>query len=502
MSGINWFKRAEQADLHVRNFIEGNYVECLGDTCIQKYSPRDGRLLYEFRSGLVSELDRAVASAKQAFDRGKWKNQSVHQRKAVFKNLKILIETNKEKLALFECLDVGKPITCALNDDLSAVLYFLDSYIENMDKLLSPCGFDGSDFAYRLRKPVGVVGGIIGWNYPLMMAVLKMGPALAMGNSLVLKPSEFSSLSTSYLAALAVEAGVPSGVFNVVNGAGSVIGHRLAHHPDIDLLSFTGSSDTGKKMMVAAGQSNMKRLILECGGKSPFIVFEDCPKDLDFVAEAVVDMAFRNQGELCVAGSRLLVQASIRDQLLPKIVEKTTKLKAQDPLDPESVFGPLINETQMNKVLDLIEIGKKEGATLLLGGGRARINGSSTISEGYYVEATIFDQVNPGSRIAQEEIFGPVLSIFTFEDEAEAVILANNSCYGLAAYAATTNLSRAHRLAQKLNVGGLQIIGSSLLTEGAVEIGSEPHKQSGFGSEVGASGLSSYSLCSTIHVLS
>ena len=502
MNVIDWFKRAENADLRVKNFINGQYVDCQGNSCITKCSPRDGKPIYEFPVGRANEIDDAVDCARKTFDEGVWRKQSVHQRKAVLQNLKALIEKNAEELALLDCIDVGKPISKALNADIPMTLNCLSSYIENMDKLLSQCGLDGSDFAYRLRKPVGVVGGIIGWNYPLLMAILKMGPALAMGNSLVLKPSELSPLSANRLGSLVTEAGVPPGVFNIVNGAGNTVGSALANHRSVDLVSFTGSTSTGKKMMIAAGQTNMKRLILECGGKSPVIIFDDCPEDLDFIASAIVDTAFRNQGQLCVSGSRLLLSTQIKEKLLPKIIEVASQLKPMDPLNSDSNFGPLVSESQLDKVLNFIDKGKKDGAHLLLGGKRINTRNDELNSKGYYIEPTIFDHVDQDSNLAQEEIFGPVLSVLTFESESEAIKMANNSRYGLAAYAATTDLSRAHRLARDLNCGGLEIVGSSSLLEGSVEMGTEPHKQSGFGSEVGVSGLISYSTSTAVHIFS
>ena len=501
MSNINWHARAKDMDFRVRHFINGGHVDCSRDDYITKYSPRDGKPLYEFGAGSDTEVNKAVTHARQAFNDGRWCQLSVHQRKAILNKLVDLIQVNQEELALLECLDVGKPITNALNDDLPLALSLLKDYIEGADKLLSPAGLDGSDFAYQLRKPVGVVGGIIGWNYPLVMAIMKLGPALAMGNSLVLKPSEFTSLSAGRLAALAVEAGVPPGVFNVVHGAGTTIGATLAHHPDIDLLSFTGSSTTGKQLMNAAGQSNMKRLMLECGGKSPYIIFDDCPEDFDFIATDVVETAFRNQGEFCSAGTRLLIHENLKDRLLPKILEQAEKLKPQDPLKPTSIFGALINEAHMNKVLAYIDSGKREGAQLVLGGKQNHIDTGTAGDEGYYVEPTIFDNVNPQQKIAQEEIFGPVLSVFTFKDEEQAITIANKSRYGLAAYAATENLGRAQRLARSLNCGYLAIVGSSTLLGGSVGIGAEPQRQSGFGCETGLGGLASYTVSTTVHLL-
>lgn len=501
MTTVNWQQRAKNADLHVRNFINGNAVDCLGEQCISKQSPRDGSPLYEFRAGTGQEVNETIAHARQAFNDGRWRKLSVQQRKVVLQQLADLIEENREELALYDCLDVGKPITKALTEDIPLAATTFRNCAEGADKLFSQSGANGANMAYQLRKPVGVVGSIIGWNFPLWMAAIKAGPALVMGNSLVLKPSEFTPLSATRLAELAIEAGVPAGVFNVVNGAGLTVGAELAQHPDVDLLSFTGSSATGKQMMIAAGQSNMKRLMLECGGKSPYIVFEDCPEDLDFIAANVVATAFRNQGEVCSAGTRLLIQSSLKDRLLPKILEQAAELKPQDPLDSASTFGALINEAHMNKVLTYINSGKQEGAQLVLGGQRVRVDVSGAGDQGYYIEPTIFDKVNPQQKIAQEEIFGPVLSVLTFEDEAEAVSLANNSCYGLGAYAATENLGRAQRLAQNLNSGHLAIIGSSTPSGGSVQINAEPQRQSGFGCEMGLGGLASYTVSTAVHLL-
>ncbi len=500
MTTIDWHVRAKDAQLRIRNFVDGAHCESGGDRRITKHFAGDGRLLYEFGQGTAEEVDRAVNLAHAAFEDGRWRKLPVYQRKAVLQKLADLIEEHKEIFALYECLDVGKPIANALGGDVPAAVACLRGYAENADKLLSPFGADanGANFAYQLRKPIGVVGGILGWNYPLVLAVQKVGPALAMGNSLVLKPSEFTSLSTGLLAELAVEAGVPRGVFNVVHGAGATVGAGLAQHTKVGLLSFVGSSTTGKQILIAAGQSNMKRVLLECGGKSPFLVFDDCPADLDFVASDIVaDTAFVNQGALCVASTRLLVQESIKDKLIPKIIEQAAKLVPQDPLDAGTRFGAIMNEAHMHKVLGYIESGKKEGARLIYGGNRVRRE-----TGGYYIEPTIFDQVSPEQKIAQEEIFGPVLSILTFKDEEEAIQLANNSRYGLAAYAATQNLGRTQRLAQALNAGSLTILGTSTPSAGGVGgIGFEPQKESGLGTDFGVEGMKSYTVATTVSTL-
>ncbi|MBL4827821.1 MAG: aldehyde dehydrogenase family protein, partial [Spongiibacteraceae bacterium] len=349
----------------------------------------------------MTDVDHAVANARAAYNDGRWSGLSVDTRKEVLQTLAKLLESHTEEFALNECLDVGKPISMALKEDVPDSVAIIQQSAEGADKLLSPFGSTAMPLTYHIRKPVGVVGGIVGWNYPLVLAVTKMAPALAMGNSLVLKPSEFTSLSACRLAELAVEAGVPPGVFNVVHGAGETVGVALSLHKDVDLLSFTGSSETGKQLMIAAGQSNMKRLILECGGKSPYLVFDDAPNDLDFIASDIVSRAFANQGALCIASTRLLIQENIKKPLLEKILKRVASIVAQDPLDPDTSFGALMNEAHLKKVLSYIESGVEEGAQLIYGG-----QATEDISGGYYLGPTIFDGVDPLQKIAQEEIFG------------------------------------------------------------------------------------------------
>lgn len=496
MTNINWRHRAQNATLAVRNFINGQYEDGPSDRPISKHSSRDGAVLYTLGSGDVNTVARAVENAQQTFEQKLWCGLPLSQRQSVLNKLADLIEEHAETFALYESLDVGKPITNALKNDIPRSASTLRKSAEGAGQMLAPSGADGASFAYQLRKPVGVVAGIIGWNFPLRLAASKVGPALAMGNSIVLKPSEFTSLSASYLAALAVEAGVPPGVFNVVHGSGEIVGAALSQHPDVNLLSFTGSSATGKKMMVGAGHSNMKRLILECGGKSPFVVFDDCPDDLDKIAAAVVAKAFPNQGAVCSAGTRLLVHKNLKDQLLPKILQRVASIVPGDPLDTQTSFGALINEAHMNKVLAYIESGEREGAKLIHGGKRVEV-----VPGGYFVQPTIFDDVNPQQKIAQEEIFGPVLSVLTFTDETEAVAMANDSCFGLAAYAATTDLSRAQRLGQALNAGFVVILGTATPSGGEVDLGMEGHKESGFGYEGGQAGLAAYTVSTAVHLL-
>jgi acyl-CoA reductase-like NAD-dependent aldehyde dehydrogenase len=319
-----------------------------------------------------------------------------------------------------------------------------------------------------------------------------------MGNSLVLKPSEYTCLSISYLAYLALEAGIPSGVLNVVHGIGRTVGSVLAHHKDVGLLSFTGSSATGKLMQIAAGQSNMKRLLLECGGKSPYIVFDDCPADLDMLADDIVAAAFHNQSQNCMAGSRLIIQSKIKETLLPKITEKAAQYVPQDTLDPSATFGALIHQDHMENVLSFIDSGKKQGARLIQGGNPVRVD-TGKYSDGFYVEPTIFDEVKSTHKIAQEEIFGPVLATMEFDAEEEAIELANNSQYGLAAYVATMDAGRIQRVSQNVNAGSIMFLSTSAPSDVMKELGREGQLQSGFGAEGGVPGLLAYTLNTSVH---
>jgi acyl-CoA reductase-like NAD-dependent aldehyde dehydrogenase len=453
-----------------------------------KQCPRDGRVLCQFGVGEPADVEETVARSRRAFDDGRWSARPVEERKAVLAKLASLIEVHREELALLESLDTGKPITDALTIDVPTAALVLRSAAETVDQLHSKVyAADASSLSYQLRRPMGVVAGIVGWNFPLVLAAQKIGPALAVGNCLVLKPSEFTSLSTSRVAELALEAGMPPGVLNVVHG-GPSLGSALAYHRDVDLLTFTGSTRTGKRLLVAAGESNMKRLILECGGKGPNIVFADSPS-IEAVADAVLRRAFWNQGEVCSASSRLLVEQSIHDELMQLILKKAAAWIPGDPLRAETTFGALVSAMHKEKVLGYIESGKREGAHLL-----HQSPCDPPFPEGYYLPATIFDRVSPDHRIAQEEIFGPVLSVISFKDEAEAIRIANGTIYGLTAIAWTRDLGRAHRLAQGIRAGSV-IINATVSpaggpSEGIVSVGG--HKESGIGVEGGLEGLEGY----------
>ena len=505
MTSSTWLKKADATNLSIHNFINGEFCAISPDEAkprmIEKHSPRDGRLLYSFPEGNQRDVDAAVANAREAFEDGRWSDKSMPERVAILNKLADLIDENAEQLAGQECLDVGKPIAKAEGYDLPVVSGRIRNVCADALQMLAPSGADLGYHAYQCRTPAGVVGGIAAWNFPLCVTISKVAPALVMGNSIVLKPSEFTPLSVMLLAKLAVDAGVPPGVFNVVQGAGQTVGAALVAHNDVNLVSFVGSTATGRAIMSSAGQSNMKRVILECGGKSPYLVFDDCHEDLDYLAQDIVDTAFANQGQLCVAGTRLLIQDSMREKLLPLIVKKAQELQPNDPQDPNTGFGALINEAHMNKVLGYIQSGTDEGAELLTGGKQVVPQDNSELAGGFYIEPTIFDQVKPGFKIEQEEIFGPVLSVVTFKDEEEAIRIANGTCFGLASYAATTDLGRAMRLGRKIQAGALTVLGTNNPTGGGINISHEKQKQSGMGWSGGVDGLAAYTVTTGVHIL-
>jgi gamma-glutamyl-gamma-aminobutyraldehyde dehydrogenase/4-guanidinobutyraldehyde dehydrogenase/NAD-dependent aldehyde dehydrogenase len=358
------------------------------------------------------------------------------------------MEAHLEELALLETLDVGKPIRDSLAVDVPSTVRCVRWYAEAVDKIYGEVAPTGPDaLALITREPMGVVGAIVPWNFPMIMAAWKVAPVLAAGNSLVLKPSEKSPLSALRLGQLALEAGIPEGVFNVVTGFGQTAGKALALHLDVDCIAFTGSTATGKSIMQYAGQSNLKRLSLECGGKSPNIVMADYP-DLRRAARAAAGAIFYNQGEMCSAGSRLLVQESIREQMLEEIAAVAREMTPGDPLDPATRLGALVDEPQTQRVLDYIESGRSEGARLAIGGRRVR-----QASGGCFVEPTVFDGVRASMKIAREEIFGPVLATLSFRDLDEAIRIGNDVIYGLAAAVWTRDLTAAHRTARALRAG-------------------------------------------------
>ena len=452
MTTTHWHDRAAALEIDGRAFINGERVHARSAARFDCISPVDGRKLAEVARCDLADVDAAVACARAAFDDRRWAGKAPAERKRVLVRFADLMLEQRDELALLETLDMGKPIRYSRSVDVQLAQNCIRWYGEAVDKLydqVAPAPEDS--LALVTREPVGVVAAIIPWNYPMLMAAWKIGPALAAGNSLVLKPSEKAPLTALRLAELALEAGVPPGVFNVLPGYGDEAGKALGLHMDVDCIAFTGSTRTGKQIVQMAGQSNLKRAWTELGGKSANIVCADCP-DLDAAVAAAVGSIYFNQGESCNAPSRLFVEASIKDAFLEKALALVPNFTPGDPLDQDTVMGAIVDAVQMKTVLGYIASGQEEGARLLAGGEAARVE-----SGGLYVAPTLFDGVAPGMRIAREEIFGPVLSVLSFTDLDEAVRQANATPYGLAAAVWTSNMSKAIRSARSLRAGTVHV---------------------------------------------
>ncbi|MCE8049723.1 aldehyde dehydrogenase [Halomonas daqingensis] len=441
----DWQARAAELSFESRAFIDDSFVAAESGATFESRNPATGEILAQVASCDEPDAARAVAVARRAFADGAWSRLAPGKRKKTLLRLADLMEANKHELALIDTLDMGKPISSSLGD-MAGAIACIRYQAECIDKLYGEVAPTGEEtLALVLREPIGVVAAIVPWNFPLMMTAWKIAPALAAGNSVILKPSEKSPLSALRLAQLAQEAGIPRGVFQVLPGFGHTVGKALALSMEVDCLAFTGSTAVGKQLMQYAGQSNLKRVYLECGGKSPNLVFADC-KDLDTVASHAAAAIFHNQGEVCIAGSRLLVENTIRDDFVERVLKAAENMQPGDPLDPDSFMGAIVDEAQHRRILDYIRQGVEEGA-------RLRTGGKTIDGPGLFIPPTVFDGVTPQMAIGREEIFGPVLAVFGFDTEEEAVAMANDTPYGLAAGLWSQDIDRIMRVTRRLQSG-------------------------------------------------
>ena len=454
-------------------FIDGQFRDAASGETFVTENPATGRPIATIASGGAADIDAAARAARQAFDDGRWSRRAPAERKEVLLRFADLLEANLEELALLDSLEGGKPITDTRDVDVPEAVNTYRWFAEAIDKVFDAVAPTGPNaLGLIVREPIGVVGAVVPWNFPLLMATWKAAPALAAGNSLIVKPARLTSMSALRMAELASEAGLPDGVFNVVPGSGSEAGQALGRHMDVDMVTFTGSTETGRQFLHYSAESNLKEIALEMGGKSPQVVLAD-PPELDRVAEQVLLAGLMNMGENCSAGSRLLVHRSVRDDLVGHLVEGLKAWPVGDPLEAETRLGPMVERPHLDKVLGYIEKGRAEGARIVTGGAR-----TLTETGGYFVAPTIFDDVRNTMTIAREEIFGPVISLVPFDDEDEAIALANETSYGLAASVYTTNLDRAIRFSRAIRAG---TVGVNAYSEGDITTPFGGYKESGFG---------------------
>jgi len=481
---------AEALKFRNQCWIDGAFVPAASGETFVSINPATGIPLCQVARGGAADIDRAVAAARAAFSDGRWSGKTPSERKEVLLRLAAIIRANLTELALLDTLDMGKPIAETVNVDVPGSATFFQWHAEAIDKLydeVAPTG--GRDVAMIRRVPLGVIGAVVPWNFPLDMATWKLAPALATGNSVVLKPAEQSPLSALRLAELAQEAGLPDGVLNVVPGFGEDAGQALGRHEDVDCLVFTGSTAVGKLFQRYAGESNMKQVWLETGGKSPNLIFADA--DLEKAADMAAFGIFFNQGEVCSANSRLLVQKDIAVEITAKLKQRAEAIRQGDPLNPETTMGAMVDTHHAGRVEEFLKIGKAEGR-LVTGGNRFSIGESDA-----FIQPTIITDLSPESVIARDEIFGPVLAIQTFETEDEAVALANASIYGLAASVWTSNLSRAMDVADRLHAGTVSVNTVDALSPMTPFGGM---KQSGFGRDLSLHSFNKYTTLKTVWV--
>ncbi|MEV6121244.1 aldehyde dehydrogenase [Streptomyces sp. NPDC052077] len=478
----DWKRRAAALRHPVRHLIDGDWHDG-GDT-FAVVSPRDGTVLARVADAGAEEVDLAVAAARRAFDSGPWPRLAPAERGRALLRVADLIEERRADLALTVSLEMGKPVKDAHDIELRALIGTFRWYGELAGKLTDESPHTAPDvLALVTREPAGVVGAVVPWNFPLTLAGWKVAPALAAGCTVVLKPSEHAPLSALLLARIATEAGLPPGVLNVVNGDGPVAGRALGLHPGVDVLAFTGSTAVGRHYLRYAADSNLKRVWLELGGKSPNIILPDAP-DLERAAATAAWGIFFNQGEMCTAPSRLLVHSSIAERVTEAVVGHARTLRVGDPLDPATEMGALVGEDHLDRVLGHVRTAVDDGARLLTGGERTLAD-----TGGAYLRPTVLDRVAPDSRLAREEVFGPVLAVLPFDDLDEAVTLANATDYGLAAGLWTADLSTAHRVSRALRAGTVWV---NCYEEGDLTVPFGGMKQSGNGRDKSAHALEKY----------
>jgi gamma-glutamyl-gamma-aminobutyraldehyde dehydrogenase len=454
-------------------FIDGGFRDAASGKTFATENPATGEVLAQVASGDTPDIDAAVRAARRSFEDGRWSRLAPAERKKVLLRFADLVEANLEELATLDALEAGKPITDCREVDLPDAVKTFRWYAEAIDKVFDAVAPTGPEaLGLIVREPIGVVGAVVPWNFPLLMATWKVAPALASGNSMIVKPSRLTSLSAIRMAELASEAGLPDGVLNVVPGSGGEAGQALGRHMDVDMVTFTGSTEVGRQFLHYAAESNLKEITLECGGKSPQLVLAE-PPDLDIVAEQVLFAALMNQGENCSCGSRLIVHESVHEGLVERLVAGLKAWTVGDPMSADTRIGPMIEQPHLDKVLGYIDAGRREGARVVTGGGRILEE-----TGGYFVAPTIFDNVDNGMSIAREEIFGPVLSTIPFSSEEEGVRLANETAYGLAASVYTRDLDAAFRVSRALRAG---TVGVNAYSEGDITTPFGGYKQSGFG---------------------
>lgn len=478
--------RALDSMVEVAPFIDGVESSSDSEAHFDVMDPSTGRCCVSIPTGSAADVNRAVRSARRAFDDGRWAGLPPSRRKAILHRYADAIAKQAGALDALDAEEMGKPVREQFCN-AAAAASLMRFYAEAIDKVSGDVYTSDQDsFVAQRRVPRGVVAAIVPWNFPTFNAVLKIAPALAAGNCVVLKPSEQSSRSAMLLAGLAVEAGVPPGVLNLVPGLGETVGRALGLHGDVDMISFTGSTSVGKSMLQYSGQSNMKVVMTECGGKSPQIVFDD-GVDLDAASEAIARGLLVNQGQVCSVGSRLLVQRSIEHEMVERITRLLEQAVIGNAVDPRTTFGPVVSARQCARIMQYIEGAAEDGAELVTGGHRVRQE-----SGGFFIEPTLFRAVSSSARIAQEEIFGPVLSVLTFDDEAEAIRIANDTRYGLIAYVWTARLATGLRMTKGIR-SSVIVNSAPPRGEGAGHaLSSEPARQSGIGAEGGLPGMESY----------